>query len=99
MHYWEYITIDTTKPLNGATKFSYWKTPVSDMLELPRYMRTFYTKKMIFHCCSVRGVPDGVYPEKYNYTYSPCRPVVCNNTLETTAAVSEIVLCYEGMTI
>ena len=56
-------------------------------------MRIFYTKTMIFRCCSVRGVPDGVYPEKYNYTYSPCRPVVCNNTLETTAAVSEIAFC------
>ena len=79
--------------LQSLHYISYWKTPVSDMLELPIYMRMFYTKTMIFHCCSVRGVPDGVYPEKYNYTYSPCRPVVCNNTLETTAAVSEIVLC------
>ena len=40
----------------------------------------------------VSGVPDGVYPEKYNYTYSPCRPLVCNTTEETTAAVCQYLL-------
>ena len=42
----------------------------------------------LFHCYSVMNIPDGVYPEKYNYTYSPCRPVVCNSTTGETAAVS-----------
>ena len=42
----------------------------------------------LFHCYSVMNIPDGVYPEKYNYTYSPCRPIVCNSTTGETAAVS-----------
>jgi len=37
----------------------------------------------------VRNIPDGVNPEKYNYTYSPCRPVLCNSTTGDTAAVCQ----------
>ena len=82
----------TINPMHDATKFIKWKTAVSDVLKLLTCIR-FDIKPFSINCCSVHGLPDGVNPEKYNYTYSPCRPLVCNKTEETTAAVSEMLFC------
>ena len=57
-----------------------------------KWITLYHNFVSVLYYYRVRHISDGVNPGKYNYTYSPCRPVVCNSTTGDTAAVSELIL-------
>ena len=75
--------------------FAKWLWIIQEGIDLQwKWITLYHNFGSVFYYYSVRNIPDGVNPEKYNYTYSPCLPVVCNSTTGHKAAVSEIMLFF-----